>query len=489
MTTTSDAGGRADVAIRGATLFDGTGAPRRQADIAITAERIVAVGDLGSMSADREMDANGLAVAPGFIDVHTHDDKVVMSKPDMAPKASQGVTTVICGNCGFSLAPNAGKWGANLIDRDDSTRFATMHDYFHALETAPSAINSAMLVGHSSLRTNAMDDIKRTATDAEIAAMQVALKESLQAGAIGMSSGLFYPEATHAETAEVSALAEVLGPFDAVYTAHMRDEGERVLEAIDETAEIGGAGGVRTVISHHKCTGKANYGRSAETLARIASHRERQNLFLDLYPYIASSTRLLPERVEVSEKIVITWSEAMPEYGTRDLDEICAEWGVDREEAAARLQPAGAIYFSMHEDDVQRIMQFPATMIGSDGIPDDDHPHPRLWGTFPRVLGHYARDLGVLSLEEAVHRMTGLPASVFGFADRGVVRAGAYADLVIFDPATVKDSATFTDPKQPAAGIHLVMVNGEPVWAMGGSTGARPGRPLKLGAGAAGTQA
>jgi N-acyl-D-amino-acid deacylase len=176
----------------------------------------------------------------------------------------------------------------------------------------------------------------------------------------------------------------------------------------------------------------------------------------------------------------------MPQHGGRDLDEICAELGLDRVAAAERLQPAGAIYFSMSEDDVQRIMAFPGAMIGSDGIPDDEHPHPRLWGTFPRVLGHYARDLGVLSLEQAVHKMSGLPARVFGFKDRGVLRPGAHADIVLFDPATVADAATFAQPKTPATGIRLVMVNGEAVWQDGAPTGARPGRPLKLGEGAGG---
>jgi len=477
---------RADLAFRGGTLIDGTGRPGVRADLAVSGDRIVAIGALGRLAAQREVDATGCVLAPGFIDVHTHDDKHLLTHPEMAPKASQGVTTVVCGNCGISLAPAARALGPSLLDRDGRGAFATVAGYMAALEATPPALNSALLVGHSTLRLGCMDDLKRPARDRELAAMQGLLREGLEAGAIGLSSGLFYPEAAAAETAEVAALAEVLGPWGAVYTAHMRDEGEKVLEAIEETAAIGRAGGVRTVISHHKCTGRPNFGRSRETLAAIARLARRQPLHLDLYPYTASSTRLLPQRTLIADRVLITWSEAMPGAGGRDLDEIAAELGLGRAEAAERLQPAGAIYFAMDEADVRRILAYPDTMIGSDGIPDDEKPHPRLWGTFPRVLGHYAREEGVLTLEEAVRRMTGLPAQVFGFADRGVLRPGAFADLVLFDPATVIDRATFAAPTLPAAGIRLVLVNGVAVWDGAAPTGARPGRPLKLGAGAAG---
>ena len=482
MSSSTDTPGRPDLILRGGTVIDGTGAPGRIADVAVTGDRIVAIGDLGALAADREEQVAGLVVAPGFIDVHTHDDHHLLSHPDMAPKASQGVTTVVCGNCGVSLAPgrpDALRLGPNLVDREHRGEFGTVADYLSALDRAPPAINAGILVGHSTLRGLAMADLGRPATDGEVERMRGLLTEGLDAGAIGLSSGLFYPEATAATTEEVMAVAEALRGRDVVYTAHMRDEGEFILDSIEETAAIGRHAGVRTVISHHKCSGRSNFGRSAETLAAIERLRRSQPHYLDQYPYTASSTRLLTGRLAEADRVMITWSDAEPSAGGRDLDEIAAEWGVDRVAAAERLQPAGAIYFAMDEGDVRRIMQYPETMIGSDGIPGDPHPHPRLWGTFPRVLGHYVRDQGLLGLETAVHRMTGLPARVFGFADRGELRAGAHADIVVFDAGRIAERATFQQPTRPAEGIVLVMVNGRPVWRDGAATGERPGRPLR----------
>ena len=475
---------RADLLIRGGTLYDGTGAEGRAADVAVSDDRIVAVGDLGGMTAEREVDAGGRAVAPGFIDVHTHDDRFLFTNPDMAPKASQGVTTVVVGNCGFSLAPWKG-YGENQfpfsmwLDRPE-LQFESAADYLDGMERMPPAINGAMLIGHSSLRYGAMDDVGRPARDGEIAAMQDSLRENIEGGAIGMSSGLFYPPAQAATTDEVAAIAEALSKHDAIYTAHIRDEAEHVLEAIEEAATIARHADVQLVISHHKAAGLQNFGKTLQTLPLIDKLRGEQRITLDVYPYIASSTMILPHLVGRCEKVLITWSRDNPQYRGTDLDEIAAEMGLERREAAEALVPGGAVYFQLNEDDVQRVIGFPGAMIGSDGIPDDRHPHPRLWGTFPRVLGHYARDLGLLPLHEAVHRMTGLPASEFGFKDRGVIRPGAFADITLFDPKTVKDSATFEAPMQPAIGIELVLVNGRPVWRDGKATGERPGRPIRL---------
>lgn len=298
-----------------------------------------------------------------------------------------------------------------------------------------------------------MDDLDRPATDAEIAAMQRDLAQSIEGGAIGMSSGLFYPPAQAASAEEVAAVAEAMAPHDGIYTAHIRDESAHVLDAIEEAAAIARSAGVQLVISHHKTAGKANFGRTRETLPLIDRLRAQQRLNVDVYPYVASSTMILPHMVERAEKVLITWSKPHPEYQARDLDEIAAEMQLGRREAAEALAPGGAVYFQLDEDDVQRVLRHDGAMIGSDGIPDDLHPHPRLWGTFARVLGHYARDLQLFPLEDAVHRMTGLPASVFGFADRGEIRAGAFADLVLFDPGRIRDTATFEQPTQPAVGI------------------------------------
>ena len=428
-------------------------------------------GDLAAIVADREIDASGRAVAPGFIDVHTHDDRALLSDPDMAFKASQGVTTVVIGNCGSSLAPlEAGRPTPpplNLFGGPEWWRFPTVEAYVSELERAPPALNTAVLVGHATLRTGVMDDLDRPATDAQTAAMQERLEEGMAAGAIGFSTGLFYPPNRAAPTDEVVALAEVAARAGGVYTTHMRDEHDHVLDSLDEAFEIGSRARLPVVVSHHKCAGPKNFGRTRETLRKFDGARRSQEVGLDVYPYTAGSSVLLPALIDDSERVLITWSEPCPEAAGRDLDAIASEWSVDRFAAADRLQPAGAVYFMMDEEDVRRVLAYPHSMIGSDGSPHDEKPHPRLWGTFPRVLGHYSRELGLFPLEIAVHKMTGLPAARFGFANRGVVRPGAAADIVIFDPDSVIDRATYEEPVRPAAGIHLVIANGEAVWGRG----------------------
>jgi N-acyl-D-amino-acid deacylase len=259
----------------------------------------------------------------------------------------------------------------------------------------------------------------------------------------------------------------------------MRDEADHVLDSLEETFRIGRELGVPVVVSHHKVVGVPNHGRSRETLPLLAERMKTQPVGLDCYPYCASSTILSFERTLVALKVLVTWSTPHPEFGGMDLEDVAAKMGVDKKSAVARLLPAGAIYFSMDEADVQRVLAFEHTMVGSDGLPHDAAPHPRLWGTFPRVLGHYARGLGLFPLETAVHKMTGLTAKTFGLADRGVLREGAYADLCLFDPGTVDEAATFAKPIQPAKGIELVAVNGQVTWRDGKPTGARPGRVLR----------
>ena len=473
----------ADLILRGGTVIDGTGSPRFRGDVAIDGDRIVAVGDVAKMAGAREIDVSGKIVAPGFIDVHTHDDRALFAAPDMAAKASQGVTTVITGNCGISLAPltpdERPPPPLDLIGEQGDYRYPRFADYLAALDGMPAAINAACLVGHSTLRVGAMPEFDRPAREDEIALMAERLQEALDAGAIGMSTGLFYAPAFHAPAAEIEALAKLLRPAGALYTTHMRDETEHVLDSLDESFHVGESAGVPVVISHHKVTGVANFGRTAETLPRIAAAMRRQEIGLDAYPYIASSTVLRTARIEDALKVMITWSKPHPEQAGRDLADIARDWGVSVLDAAARLQPAGAIYWMMDEADVRRVLSFDQTMIGSDGLPHDIHPHPRLWGTFPRVLGHYCREVGLFGLEKAVRKMTGLSAARFGLAGRGIVRPGAYADLCVFDPETVIDRATFAEPTLPAAGIEHVFVNGSPVWSEGKPTGERPGRALR----------
>jgi N-acyl-D-amino-acid deacylase len=471
-----------DVLITGAWLIDGTGAERRRADIAITGERIAGIGDGQHWQAKTRIDMRDRVLAPGFIDAHTHDDRAVLSSPDMTPKVSQGVTTVIAGNCGVSLAPlvdHDPPPPLNLLGNREWYRFASYEDYAETVEAHPPALNIATLVGHSTLRVGVMDDLARAATPAEIDRMGKLLEQSLAAGCIGMSTGLAYPPAHAAPTDEIVALAQRLVPYDGVYTTHMRDERDGVVASVEETLNIGRRAGVRVVISHHKACARRNWGRTKETLALIETAKKKQSVNLDVYPYIASSTVLLRDFVESSEKVLLAWCEPHPELAGRDFANIKRDWGCTTEEAIARLLPAGAIYYQMDEDDLRRVLSFDDAMIGSDGLPHDVFPHPRLWGTFPRVLGHYCRELGLFSLEEAVRRMTSVPAVVFGIEDRGVVRRGAFADLVVFDPDGVIDKADFSQPKQPSAGIELVLVNGQPVWRDAAWTGERPGRLLR----------
>ena len=472
-----------DVLFRGGTVIDGTGAPRVRADVAVAGERIAAVGDLAGVPAARTIDATGRVVSPGFIDAHTHDDNLLLVDPAMTPKTSQGVTTVIAGNCGVSLAPlRPGRPvppPLDLLGSPEDFRYPRFADYVAALDETPPAANAGLLVGHSALRLDTMDDVDRPATTPEIDAMRARLADGMEAGAIGFSTGLIYGPNKAATTDEVAAVAEVAGAAGGLYVTHMRNEHDGVEEAMEEAFEIGRRASAGVVISHHKCAGRANFGRSRDTLARIEKARERQAIGLDVYPYTAGSTVLLADMAAKAERVIVTWSEPHPEYAGRDLADAAAELGLDPPAAIEALKPAGGIYFMMDEADVRRIIAYEHSMIGSDGLPHDRHPHPRLWGTFPRVLGHYARELGLLTLEDAVRRMTGLTAAQFGLRERGEVRAGACADLVMFDAETVGDRATFEAPTRPAAGIEIVMVNGAVVREGGKATGARPGRALR----------
>ncbi len=471
-----------EILIRGGEVIDGSKRPRFKADVGIRAGQIAAIGDLQAATADRLIDAVGKIVAPGFIDSHTHDDQALLRQPQMEFKVSQGVTAVVTGNCGISVAPllpeSPMPAPLNLLS-DAKTRFSTFKEYLAALTATPPAVNVIPMVGHTNLRVLAMSDLNRAASQDEIAHMQALLREALVAGAVGLSTGTYYPPAAAATTEEVSEVAKPLAEFDALYVTHMRDEGVHCQQSIDETLQIGQGAQAAVVISHHKLAGQANWGNSAKTLPQIESAMQCQCVSLDCYPYHASSTMLHLEEERLPGKILIATSEPHPELQGKELGEIAKDWGVSRAEASARLQPASAIYFSMDESDVQRILQFEPTMIGSDGIPSNERPHPRLWGTFPRVLGHYSRDVGLFPLETAVWKMTGLTAQVFGIERRGVLAEGNFADVTVFDPRTVRDTATFDDPMQAAAGIDCVIVNGAVAYEAGTYRGTRTGVVLK----------
>ena len=471
-----------DVLIQQVQVIDGSGGESYQADVALANGRIAAIGALPAERAAEVIDGRGCVLAPGFIDVHTHDDTNVIRTPEMLPKLSQGVTTVIVGNCGISAAPVqlAGDPPdpMNLLGEAEAFQYPTFAAYVEGIAKARPAVNVAALVGHTALRQNHLDRLDRTANAGEIEAMRAQLEEALDAGALGLSTGLAYLNAFSASTKEVTALAELLAGKGGIYTTHMRTEAAAILDAMDEAFQIAGQARVPLVISHLKCAGIDNWGRSGEVLSRLDAAREEQPVGCDCYPYSASSSTLDLRQVDERIKIQITWSKPHPEVAGQMLAEIAAEWNCTQYEAAERLQPAGAIYHNMAEDDMRAILRHPATMIGSDGLPNDPLPHPRLWGTFPRVLGHFSRDEQLLPLSVAVHKMTGLPAERFGFRDRGWVREGLAADLVLFDPATVRDAASFTDPMQPAEGIRAVWVNGELSYRDQAPTGKRAGRFL-----------
>jgi N-acyl-D-amino-acid deacylase len=475
-----------DTLIRNASVVDGSSDPAPgPRDIAIRGDRIFAIAGRLQTDALEVIEAEGLTLAPGFIDVHTHDDTAVITKPAMLPKLSQGITTVIAGNCGISAAPVRLRGEPpdpmNLLGGADAFCYPTFASYVAAVQAARPAVNVAALVGHTSLRNNHMDRLDRSATADEIEAMRGELQQGLDAGALGLSSGLAYLSANAASTEELLMLTKPLAAAGAVYTTHMRSETDAILEAMNEACEVGRLSRVPVIISHLKCAGMDNWGRSGEVLNSLDAKRTAQPVGWDCYPYAAGSSTLDLRQVDERVRITITWSTSHPEVAGQTLEQIARGWQVTQLQAAKRLQPAGAIYHSISEEDMRSILRHPATMIGSDGLPNDPRPHPRLWGTFPRVLGRYCREEKLFSLSEAIHKMTGMPAQRFGLTQRGQIREGYYADLVLFDPEKIIDTATFDDPIRPSAGIERVWVNGSLSYTSHGSTARRSGRFVKRG--------
>jgi N-acyl-D-amino-acid deacylase len=470
-----------DLALRGGVLIDGTGAPRRLADILVTGACISAVVAPGEGRARETLDISGQVVCPGFIDSHSHDDQFVLMPDQPQPKLSQGVCTVVTGNCGISLAPLVSDTPPPPLDLlgEQSFQYPRFEDYLQRLDQARLAINVAPLIGHITLRVRYVADLAGSATLEETQAMKSAVRAAMQAGAFGLSTGVYYPPAKAANTAELTGVAEGLQGFPSVLACHLRDEGDHIDAAMREAFAVAKHCGATLVLSHHKVVGPQNHGRTRDTLRAVDIASQTQPVCLDCYPYDASSTMLEPEKAARTREVLLTWSKPHPELSGQSLSQIANGWGVDLIEAARRLMPGGAIYFSMAEQDVQRVLLHPLAMIGSDGLPHDSRPHPRLWGSFARVLGHYSRDLGLLPLELAIHKMTGLPAHRFCLGDRGVVRAGLAADLVVFDASRVREGATYSEPRIPAIGIQTVLVNGRLAVSNGIVLSGGSGRRLK----------
>lgn len=483
-----------------ATLFenglvvDGSGGPSWPGDVLIAGDRILRVGAglrerlPEGLSVDdvQVVDCRGQVIAPGFIDAHTHDDAIVLHDPEYLPKLSQGITTVVTGNCGISLAPYRTPQALPPLTLlgTGSFRYPTMAAYRDAVRAAQPALNVAALVGHTTLRFATMRDLTRAASADERARMAALLEMSLTEGAHGLSSGLFYEEAHPAPADEVTELARVVARHGGVYATHLRSEMQNIIEAMHEAGDSAFAAGVPLVISHHKCAGPAQWGRTRETLPLVDEFAKRQPIAMDVYPYVAGSTVLREDLVDGVIDVMLTWSDTHPEHTGRLLSAIAADWGVDEKAACKRLQPGGACYFQMVEEDVERVIAHPRTMIGSDGLPHDRHPHPRLWGAFPRVFARYWRERSLFSLETAVHKMTGLTARNFRIDDRGLLRPGAMADIVVFDPQRIADTATYDAPISVSAGLTAVYVNGVRSYAEadGLRVQGRAGRMLTRGA-------
>ncbi len=515
-----------DLVLRGGTVVDGLGGPAVVADVAITGERVTAVGaDLGP--ARRELDVTGLVVAPGFIDPHSHSDMVPLMADPQPFKLLQGVTTEIVGNCGFSFAPldAAGIEAAGALFAEIAGPVPVspldFAGYLAAVDAAGSANHVAALVGHNTLRVqaNGMDEALRPGALDEMCRLA---DEAFAAGAIGLSSGLIYPPGSYGDTGELVALARVAHRWNRPYTTHMRNEDDRLAEALDEAVEIATQARVRLQISHCKVAGRANHGGAKMLLSKLHDARlAGVDVRGDVYPYRAGGTflnALLPGSAQVGgtaalrarladpaaraalraqaedltqpngfwarvtpADVLVTTHLTRPDAIGRTLDGLAG--GGDAFDTLCELliadPGAGMVITMMAEEDVETIMADPLVGIGSDNGPPVGLQHPRTWGCFPRVLGEYVRERGVLTLPEAVRKMTSAIADQFGLAGRGFVGAGAAADLVVFDPAAIGHEGTYEVPDVRPAGVVHVLLEGRPVVVGGEFTGERHGRVLR----------
>ncbi len=481
--------------IRNARILDGSGASAVPGDVEIRDGRISSVGS--ATTGQHEIDAAGHVLSPGFVDTHTHDDAALLRYPGMEFKLAQGCTSLVIGNCGFSAAPNRpeGKEppGSGGLFRGVKAEWEDLAGYFDAVEARKPALNAVALVGHNTIRALVMGDEDRAPSDSELAEMRGHTALAMEQGACGFSTGLIYRPGRYSKTEEIVAVAGPVAEHGGLYATHMRNEGDGLLDAVEETLRIGREVGCAVQISHHKSAGRENWGKVGESLARVdKANAEGADVTLDVYPYTAGSGpmieyfRLDAISRSLAEVVRIANCPAFREYEGRMVTEIGSELGLPATEVVRKVltAPGGertiCIQFIIDEADIETNLRHPKMMVGSDGIPDlTGSPHPRLFGTFPRVLGHYVRERGVLSLEEAVRRMTSLSCERFGLLERGLIREGYWADLVIFDPDRVVDTATYDDPKQEPEGIRAVIVNGQVAYEDGRHTGVGAGRMLR----------
>lgn len=491
-----------DLVVRRARLVDGSGGAPELGSLAVSNGRIAAVfrGEDGENArASVEVDGLGKVLCPGFIDVHSHDDFAALHTPLLPFKTLQGVTCEVVGNCGIGAAPFPGAedWYEKLHPDLPLPSFVDFAGYFQRLEEEPPALNLAVLAGHGALRRAGAPGALRKLSSPELGRVEQALDEALDAGAIGLSAGLIYEPGLFADEEELKVLARRAASRSGLFTVHLRSEADDLLPAVSEAIRIAGEAGVRLQLSHHKAHGRNNWGKVKGSLALVDEARAQGlDVWIDQYPYAAGSTILkaVIDRgglsggpglgVLLPSDIVIANCPSERSWEGKSLQELAEIFRTDPERAAERVlscEPgAWVVVHAMSPDDVEEVMRHPATLFGSDGLPTSGgRPHPRLWGTFPRILGHYVRDRRVLSLEAAIAKMTGQAAARFGLLDRGVLRVGAWADLVLFDPARVDAQATYEEPLLPPIGIERVWVNGVCVASEGQTTGARPGKMLR----------
>ena len=465
--------------VQGARVADGTGAPLVAADVRVVGDRIAEVGKLSPKRGERVIAGAGLVLAPGFIDVHNHSTDGLKTDPQAETQVSQGITTLVLGPDGDSPWPIAA--------------------FLAEVEKAPAAVNVMTMVGHETVRSLVMGkDFRRKATPEEVAKMAALVEQGMREGALGLSSGLEYDVGSYASTDELVALSKATAPFGGFYMTHSRDEADKSFEAMAEAIEISDRGGVPLDISHIKLATVGVWGRARDAVALVDRARARgQDVTADCYPYEAwhSNIEVLvpnkqyfdPPSVERAlsdvggpSHITITACKAHPGYAGRNLEQIARAEGVTPVALFSQIVKDGGadvIGHSMKTEDVETFYRQPWVMVASDG--GIDAAHPRGAGTFTRVLGRFVRERHLFTLEEAIRKMTSLPASRVRLADRGRIAPGMKADLVLFNPQTVIDRSTFEDPQKLSEGIELVVVNGETVWSGGKPTGAKPGRALR----------
>lgn len=523
-----------DLLIENGRILDGTGNPWFHGDLGIKKGRIAAIGKLKEEKAKEKLDVQGLMVSPGFIDIHTHCDAIPFVSPREEGRILQGITTDTIGNCGISLAPASPKTmellkkyvGPFCMGASLPWNWQTMGDFLNQIVKKKSITNIASMVGHGAIRIAVMGVDDRDPTPGELRKMKKITAQAMDDGAVGFSSGLIYPPGVYSKKEEIIELCKVVAARGGFYITHMRNEYNEVMDAMEETISVAERSGVPTIIAHHKTAGKKNWGKTRQTLRMIEEARAKGiDIICEVYPYIMSSTflhALLPPWAQEGGVLKLLERLRVPENRRRIKQELesglpgwanlyeSAGWGgilitsvnkqknlegqtIEAVAKARKVEPADVVFdvlleengdvmmvlYGISEEDIANILKHPDSMVGSDSLPCPGKPHPRTYGTFPRVLSKYVRQDQVLSLPEAIRKMTAMPAQRLGLMDRGVLKSGMAADITVFDPQTVEDKATVSKPRHSPAGIPYVIVNGQMAVREGRWTGALAGKIIR----------